>query len=251
VELTANDHANNLHGGPDGFDRRLWTTLEASGDHVVLELDSPDGDQGFPGRVRCRVRFEALPDRVRIEYSATTDAPTVVNLTNHAYFNLDGAGDVLGHRLSVAADAYTPVDDAGIPLGEHQEVVGTPLDLRHRALLADVVAAPHPQLVSAGGGLDHNFVLRGSGLREVAELESADGDVRLTLVSDQPGLQVFTANSFDVADPATSGGVHGRWAGVALEPQHFPDSPNRPGWPSTVLRPGETYRTVTEWRFTV
>lgn len=251
VTLTPNDRGHNLHGGPDGLDRRLWSTLELSPTHAVLGIESPDGDQGFPGALSCQVRFEVGPDRVRIEYVATTDAVTCVNLTNHAYLNLDGegAGDVLGHRLSVAADEFTPVDATGVPYDGHRPVAGTPFDLREPVLLAAVVTADHPQVLAASG-LDHNFVGRGSGLRELAVLESSAGDVALRLSSDQPGLQVYTANSFTGTERATSGGLHPRWGGIALEPQHFPDSPNRPDWPSTVLHPGQTYRTLTEWRLT-
>lgn len=251
VELTANDRGNNLHGGPEGFDRRLWSTLESSPTHAVLGLDSPDGDQGFPGRLSCLARFEVGRDLVRVEYVATTDAPTVVNLTNHAYFNLDGegAGDVRGHRLSVAADRFTPVDDTGVPLDGHRSVDGTPFDLRSPVRLGEAMSSDHPQ-VTAVGGLDHHLVVGGSGLRELAVLESAIGDLRLTLSSDRPGLQVYTANNLTGTERATSGGRHERWSGVALEPQHAPDSPHHPDWPSVVLRPGETYRTATEWRFT-
>ena len=172
VSLAPNDRGSNLHGGPAGFDRQLWTTTEATSRRAVLELISPDGDQGFPGELRVRAAFEVDADSVRVEYSAATDRPTVINLTNHTYFNLDGDGDIRRHRLSVAADKYTPVSATGLPLGPHHPVDGTAFDLRHSTLIRDVLESQDPQVTSLGG-LDHNFVTRGSGLRDIAVLDSS------------------------------------------------------------------------------
>jgi len=226
VQLGANDRGNNLHGGPEGFDVRVWDVVSHSADAVELSLVSPDGDQGFPGTVTARVRYAVLGDVVTVEMSATTDATTVVAMTNHAYFNLDSDGTIDDHELVVDADAYTPVDDTAIPLGEHAAVAGTPYDLRSPAPLR--------------GSIDHNYVVRGTGLRRHASLSTSR--TTLEVWSDQPGLQVYTGDGFD-------GTVHGPRAGVALEPQVFPDSPNHPEWPSPVLEPGETYRSAIEWRF--
>ncbi len=224
--LDTHDRGNLLHGGGDGFDRRLWDVVEAGAGAARLRLVSPDGDQGFPGTLVAEVEYAVSAAGVRITYTAETDAPTVCNLTHHGYANLDGGGTVDGHRLTVPADLYTPVDGTGIPLGEHAPVAGTPFDLRDGSLLGDVPA------------LDHNFVARGSGMRTVATLDSPRTGTRLEVRSDQPGLQVYTGEA--LARPR---------AGVALEPQLFPDTPHHPGWPSAALRPGETYRHVLEWRF--
>lgn len=226
VRLGTNDRGNNLHGGPEGFDVRLWDVASHADDAIELTLTSPDGDQGFPGEVTARVRYAVAGSTVTVEMSATADAPTVVGMTNHAYFDLDGEGTIDDHELVVEADQYTPVDDTGIPLGEHAPVAGTPYDLR----------SPAPLRAS----IDHNYVVRGNGLRRHAALSSER--TRLEVWSDQPGLQVYTGDGFD-------GTVHAPRSGVALEPQLFPDSPHHPEWPSPVLEPGDTYRSTIEWRF--
>lgn len=251
VQVATHDRGHSLHGGPDGFDTRLWDVVDHQRDEVVLTLTSPDGDQGFPGTVTATVRYRVEGDTVEVTMTATTDATTVVNLTNHAYVNLagEGSGTVEGHLLQVEADEFTPIDDTGIPLGEHQPVSGTPFDLTTPTEIRTSLAADHPQ-VRAVRGLDHNFVVRGTGWRRAAVLsEPATGTV-LEVWSDQPGLQVYTGNAFDGAHRTSTGtGRHDPYAGVALEPQLFPDSPHRPEWPSAVLRPGETYRARLAWGF--
>lgn len=209
--LGTNDRGHTLHGGPEGFDRRVWDVVEAGPGRVVLDLVSPDGDQGFPGTLRVRAVLEVEGARLRTDFRAECDAPTHVSLTSHPYFAL--AEEVVDHRLQVAARVYLPTDGTGIPTGA-RPVGGTGFDLRE----------PAP----VDRAFDHCWVLDGSGMRRVAEL--AGGGLRLTLGTDQPGLQVY------------AGG--GRVEGVALEPQHLPDSPHHPEWPTTVLRPGETYH----WR---
>ncbi|MDP3891318.1 aldose epimerase family protein, partial [Nocardioides sp.] len=243
--LPPHDRGNNLHGGPDGFDRRVWDVLDHGTDHLLLELVSPDGDQGFPGTVTARVRFEVDGDTLRTTCTARTDAPTLVSMTSHTYLNLEGeaAGSIDDHLLTVHADHYTPTDATSIPLGDHADVGGTPFDLRTPARVGAVVRHDHEQLLLARG-VDHNYVVRGSGMRELARLTG--GGLELSLRSDQPGLQVYTGNFLDGTQRGTSGGLYRQGAGIALEPQHFPDSPHHPEWPSTVLRPGEDYRTVTE-----
>ena len=234
-----------LHGGPDGFDRRTWQVAETSADHVVLTLESADGDQGFPGHVRATARYDVTPDGVVVTTTATTDAPTVVNLTNHSYFSLGapGASDVRDHRLQVAAERFTAVDDELIPTGL-ADVQDTPFDLRTATLLRDVVAADHPQLVN---GLDHNYVLDGSGPQ--VRLISPSGDLTLEITTDQPGVQVYTGQGLQEVALEGAAPDYPAFAGIALEPQVFPDSPHHPEWPSAVLRPGESYRHVTSWRF--
>lgn len=250
VVVGTHDRGNSLHGGPDGFDRRLWDVVEHTPDEVVLRLVSPDGDQGFPGTVAVQVRYRVAGAVVSVEMTGTTDAPTVLNLTNHAYFNLDGegAGTVDDHLLHVAADEFTPVDATGIPLGGHAPVAGTPFDLREPTPIGTALRRDHPQLLDARG-IDHNYVVRGTGLRRHATLVSPRSGIALELRSDQPGLQVYAGNALDGTSPSTSGGRYRQGDGVALEPQLFPDSPNRPAWPSALLRPGETYRSAIEWEF--
>jgi len=250
VAVGVHDRGNSLHGGPDGFDRRVWDVVAHFSDEVVLSLVSPDGDQGFPGTVEVLVGYRVAGARVVVTMAATTDATTVVSLTNHAYLNLDGegAGTIDDHLLTVAASHYTPVDATGIPVGDHSPVEGTPFDLRTPTLVGPVVRDEHPQLVWAHG-LDHNYVLDGAGLRTAAVLESQLTGTRLELRTDQPGLQVYTGNFLDGTRRSTSGDRYRQGDGIALEPQLFPDSPNRPEWPSATLRPGETYRSVLEWEF--
>lgn len=250
IEVRTHDRGNSLHGGPEGFDVRLWDVESHAADELVLSLTSPDGDQGFPGTVTARVRYTVDQDTVRVTMKATTDATTVVNLTNHAYFNLDGegAGTIDEHELLVEADEFTPVDATGIPTGGHASVQGTPFDFRRAQKIGPAIRTEHPQMSDARG-IDHNYVVRGNGLRRAATLASRKTSTTVELWSDQPGLQVYTGNFLDGTRRSTSGGRYRQGDGVALEPQLFPDSPNRPEWPSAVLRPGETYAAHLEWRF--
>jgi aldose 1-epimerase len=250
VQLATNEDGNTLHGGPVGFDHRLWQLHEHTATEARLTLESPDGDQGFPGTVRAQAHFEVTADAVRISFEATTDATTVVNLTSHAYFNLDGVGTgtVDEHELMVLADAYLPVDDAGIPLDAFAPVAGTPLDFRTPTRIGPVARSGDEQVVRMSG-VDHNYVLRGAGMRRVATLSSRRTGTTLELSTDRPGLQVYTGNGLDGSLPSAAGGRHRQGDGIALEAQLFPDTPHHPEWPTAVLRPGETYRAAVEWRF--
>ncbi len=245
--LDTNEGANTLHGGADGFDRRRWTVAEAGADHLRLRLTSPDGDQGFPGRLEAEVTYRVAPGLVRLDYAATTDRATVLNLTNHAYLNLDGegSGSVDGHLLRVEADTVAPVGPDLLPTGL-ATVAGTPLDWRAPRRIGTVLQDDHEQLRRARG-LDHHFVIRGSGMRTAAVLTGRSGRT-LTVESDQPGVQVYTGGHFDGTAVGLSGRPYGARAGIALETQGFPDAPNRPELASTVLRPGEVFRTTTVWR---
>ena len=245
--LETNENGNTLHGGLRGFDSRDWSVASVSEDAVTLTLTSPDGDQGFPGALDASVGYTVSGDEVRIDLSATTDAPTVVNLTNHTYFNLAGeaSGSVDEHLLMVDADHYTPTDERLIPTGELAAVEGTPLDLREPTRIGDAVRRDHPDLRRARG-IDHNFVVRGSGLREFATVRGAG--LTLAVSSDAPGVQVYTGNFLDGSMPGTTGSLYRQGDGLALEPQAFPDSPNQPTFGSVVLRPGETYRRTIVWR---
>ncbi len=240
VALEPNERGNALHGGPDGFHRRIWQVTHLTATQLMLTLTSPSGDQGFPGELVASVAFEVTTDGVGVRLAATCDATTVVNLTSHAYFDLDGDSTIDDHRLRVDADTYLPTDDLGIPL-DPQPVEGTPFDLRETTRLGSVIAAT--------GGLDHNFVLAGSPSPAAAVLDSPATRTRMTLGTDQPGLQVYSGGGFDGSRRATTGQPYRAGAGLALEPQRFPDTPNRPDFGSAVLRPGETYTALIRWSF--
>lgn len=248
VELATHDRGNHLHGGPDGFDRRTWDVVTHEPAGVRLRLVSPDGDQGFPGEVTAEAAFSVDGNTVALELTAVTTRPTVVNLTSHAYFNLDGSGSVDDHLLQVAASTYTPVDETGIPYGDHAPVDGTPFDLRAPARIGDRVRSAHPQVVQARG-LDHNLVVDGVGWRPVAVLSSSRSATRMELWSDQPCLQVYTGNFLDGTTVSRDGRLLRQGDGIALEPQLAPDTPNHPAWPTAILRPGEQYNSRMAWVF--
>lgn len=250
VRLAANEGDTCLHGGPEGFDRRTWTVLDAGPATVALELVSPDGDQGFPGTVTLRAVYRVTDDGLRLDLEARTDAPTVVGPASHVYLNLagEGAGTVDDHWLTVDAEHYLPVDGHGLPQGGLEPVAGTPFDLRAPARLGDRVRAPDPQ-VGAAGGIDHSFHLRGTGLRRAARLEHRASGRAVELHTDRPALQVYTGNALDGRTVGAGGRRYRAGDGIALEPQLHPDSPNRPGLSDPFLRPGRTQRSRTEWRF--
>ncbi|SEL16865.1 aldose epimerase family protein [Streptacidiphilus jiangxiensis] len=250
-----------LHGGPDGFDTRLWDgrPLEEGGQlGLRFRLHSPDGDQGFPGALTATVDYLLDPTgALTLRYHAVADAPTVVNLTNHAYFDLSGGrdGDVLDHELQVEADQYLPIGADLLPLGPDAPVAGTPFDLLRSRRLGAAIDDTHAQLDRAGDGFDHNWVLRDAvGLRRVATLAHPASGRRVECWTTEPGLQVYTGNHFglDSAGFVTAaGGRCATYAGVALETQRFPDSPHHPTYPSAALVPGEEYRSTTVYRFGV
>ncbi|NHA66499.1 aldose epimerase family protein [Phycicoccus flavus] len=254
--LSTNQFGNTLHGGARGFDRHAWEVVDSGPDHATLALTSPDGDQGFPSRLEVTVTYRVAPGEVTLDYRARTDAPTVVNLTNHAYWALDGAGSgpVDDHVLEVPAPAVLPVREDLVPTGEVRDVAGTPLDLRSPVRIGDVLARDDEQLRFAGG-LDHGYclVVPGAGPgpdaapRVAARLTGTSGR-RLEITTDLPGVQVYTGAHFDGSQTGLDGRPIGARAGVALETQGWPDAPNHPDFPSTVLRPGEEYRTRTTWR---
>nr|WP_262986070.1 aldose epimerase family protein [Streptomyces sp. CBMA123] len=254
-QLATQPTGHTLHGGPDGFATRVWDGVPVRADRQVgvrFRLRSPAGDQGFPGAVTAEVTYLLDADgELSITYQAATDAPTVVNLTNHAYFNLagEGRGTVLDHLLRVEAAGYLPVDGELIPLGPVEPVAGTPFDLRRARRIGACVTGEHPQIRAAGRGFDHTWVLDGSGLRRAALLSHPASGRHVECLTTEPGLQVYTGNHFDGTLAGRSGRRYTAYAGIALETQHFPDSPNRPDYPSTVLRPGERYRSRTVYRF--
>jgi len=257
-EIPCNDsgaRANALHGGPAGFALVTWSVVKATESAIVLRYVSPDGDQGFPGQVDVTVTYRLGDDALRIDYTATTDAPTVVNLTNHAYFNLAGAraGSVLDHELTIEADAFLPTDAALIPTGEVRAVAGTPFDFRRPTAIGARIDDDDLQLAQAGG-YDHTWVVRGTAgmLRPCAFVREPRSGRTLACATDQPGVQFYSGNFLDAVDSRPNG-LH-RYApreGFTLETQHFPDSPNHPAFPPTVMRPGATFRSTTVYRFGV
>ncbi len=256
--LVRNNAPNSLHGGPTGFDRRLWDAKVASGpDGEALELTyvSKDGEEGFPGTLTAKVVFSLRADGgLVMDYSATSDAATIVNLTSHAYFNLagEGAPTILDHELSIEADAFTPVDETLIPTGELRPVLGTPFDFTKPVAIGARIDAADEQL-KRGLGYDHNFVLRGKmgELRLAARVVEPKSGRMLEVLTTEPGLQLYSGNFLDGSIIGKTGKPHVKRSAFCLEAQHYPDSPNRPEWPSVVLRPGETYRHTTVYRLTV
>ncbi len=252
--LATNNGPNHLHGGPRGFDRVVWAAellVTNEGPSLRLSHRSEDGDEGYPGTLTATVTYTITEnDELRIDYIAATDRATVVNLTHHSYFNLAGHGDILSHELFIDADAYTPVDASLIPTGELRAVLGTPFDFREPRPIGGRVHDPDPQLRLANG-YDHNFVLvpRNAGLRLAARIhEPRSGRIMEVLTTD-PGLQLYTGNGLDGSLIGTKGLPIERHAGLCLETQHFPDSPNQPTFPSTRLNPGEEYSSQTVYRF--
>ncbi|MCC8020127.1 MAG: galactose mutarotase [Rikenellaceae bacterium] len=252
--LPQNSGPNTLHGGPQGFANRLWES-RAEEERVVFSLVSPDGDQGFPGELGAEVVYEWTEDcRLEITYLAACDAPTVVNLTNHAYFNLAGedAGSVLGHTLQLHAHRYLPTDRTQIPTGQMLPVGGTPMDFLVPKELGRDIDAPFEAL-EIGSGYDHCWIVDGYGvgdeLLHVGTLTDPVSGRTLDILSTQPGVQVYTGNFLQGGPTAKGGRRYSNRDGVAIECQGLPDAPNRPGFPSQVLRPGETYCQKIEYRF--
>lgn len=227
--LPVNDGENSLHGGVRGFDKRVWRVESAGPAELLLSLVSPDGEEGYPGELTASVRYVLDGDTLRLEYRATTDAPTVVNLTNHSYFNLAGGGDVRGHVVTMEADRYLPVDEGKIPTGELAPVAGTPFDF----------TVPSRVDARLGGRYDHCYVLQG----RVTVTDPGSGR-SMEVTTTEPGVQFYTGHML-----GGDGAPYGPFAGLCLETQHFPDAPNRPAFPSPVLRPGEERVSTTGYRF--
>ncbi len=253
-QLPVNDPPNSLHGGTIGFSRRVWDVQPLSSADARLGLTSADGDNGYPGTVQVQVTYTlGDDDTLRIDYQASTDQATVINLTNHSYFNLagNGAGSVENHLVMLNADAYTPVDGTGIPTGEIAPVDGTPLDLRQLTPISARLRSGFEQMLHVRG-YDHNFVLNdwapGRVRFAARAYEPGSGRV-LDCYTDQPGVQFYTGNSLDGSVVGSAGTTYRQGDGFALETQHFPDSPNHPSFPTTVLRSGETFRSTTIFRF--
>jgi len=239
--LPQNEGRNTLHGGPDGFSYRVWQA-EPDGETLRLTLHSPDGDQGFPGALDAVVEYRLDGDALVIDYAATTDAPTVLNLTNHAYFNLSGEASVLGHMLHIPSSRITALDAELIPTGEIRDIAGTPLDFRTPTAIGARIDEPNDQL-QLGGGYDLNYALADAprAAPALAATVSAGG-ILMTVLTTEPGLQFYSGNFL-------SGAPFARRSGLCLETQHFTDSLNKPAFPTTVLRPGERFASRTVYRF--
>lgn len=254
VQLDVGTSPHSTHGGPVGFAKRNWTARPDQTDDgpgVVLTLVSPDGDQGFPGRLAISVTYRLThDDRLTIDYLAVTDRATVLNPTNHSYFNLSGDPErlILDHDLQIEADAFAAYAPDKIVTGELVPLAGTPFDFRAAKPIGRDLSAENEQL-RIGGGYDHSFAVRGEGLRRAGRLADAFSGRSLEIWTSEPALHIYTANTVDLI--GRGGTPYRPYCGVALETQHYQNSPNRPGFPSTVLRPGETFRSRTEYRFSV
>jgi aldose 1-epimerase len=253
--LAQNNGPNHLHGGLKGFDKVVWKARaynSKAGPALELRYLSPDGEEGYPGNLDVTAVYLLTEDNgLRLEYTATTDKPTVVNLTQHSYFNLAGEGDILGHEVMINADQFTPVDETLIPTGELRPVSGTPFDFRKATAIGARIGEDDQQL-KFGGGYDHNWVIKkpdGKLGLQARVTEPKTGRV-LEVYSTEPGLQFYSGNFLDGTLTGKGGQVYEFRHGFCMEPQHFPNSPNEAGFPSTVLRPGETYKNVILYRFT-
>lgn len=254
--LPKNDGENTLHGGDLGFAKMVWAGQADGGKAatgVTLRYFSKDGEEGFPGDLTITVTY-TLTDKneLKIDYAASTDKPTVINLTNHCYFNLAGGGNILGHELMLNADKFTPVDAGLIPTGELRSVAGTPMDFTHSTAIGARINDPYDQLKLASG-YDHNWVLNSGGgkLALAAKVYEPASGRTMEVYTTEPGIQFYTGNHLDGSIKGRNGEVYQPRTGFCLETQHFPDSPNKPSFPSTVLRPGHTYHSTTIFKFGV
>lgn len=253
-ELPVNNGPNSLHGGIKGFDKVVWKgTPTESGEGVEFTYVSADGEEGYPGQLDSKVAYTWTDDNeLRIDYESTTDKPTVVNLTNHSYFNLKdaGASSILDHEMMISADQYTPVDATSIPTGEIATLEGTPLDFRQATPIGERIEEENEQL-GFGAGYDHNYVVNreAPGLVLAATVHEPATGRTMDVLTEEPGIQFYSGNFLDGHHVGKGGVTYAHRSGFCLETQHYPDSPNQPDFPSTVLRPGETYSTTTVYKF--
>lgn len=256
-QLPINNFGHCLHGGTTGWQYQPYKVVEFDGKHIKLRMDSPDGDNSFPGNVTAFVTYTLTDDnKIDIQYEATTDAPTVINMTNHTYFNLTGdpkANDVLGHILWLNASNFTPVDSTFMTTGEILPVAGTPMDFTTAHSIGSMIEQRAYEQISNGDGYDHNWVLdtKGDITQKAATVHCHETGITLDVYTDEPGIQFYSGNFLDGTVTGKNGVVYNKRHGLCLETQHYPDSPNKPEWPSVVLRPGETYRSHCIFAFSV
>lgn len=253
--LAKNNGENHLHGGVKGFNNVVWDAKQIDGQTLELNYLSPDMEEGYPGNLHVKVQYKLTNDNeLKIQYWATTDKPTPVNLTNHAYFNLSGvgSGSILKDRLQINADKYTPVDEGLIPTGDIAPVEATPMDFRKPTAVGARINDDFIQL-KYGKGYDHNWVLNksDSGLNYAAKVVDPDSGRTLEVFTNEPGIQVYTGNFLDGSDKGKGGKVFSHRSAICLETQHFPDSPNHPNFPSTILNPGDKYYSICVYKFGV
>ena len=254
-QLPQNNFGHCLHGGPTGWQYQVYECVEADEHHVKLLRESPDGDNGFPGNVKAYVTYTLTKNnKLKIDYEATTDKTTVINMTNHSYFSISGdpKRSVINDVICVNANSYTPVDATYMTTGEILPVKNTPFDFTVPTLIATFITAKHEQIIN-GNGYDHNWVLntKGDHKKMAALLYSPKSGITLTVYTDEPGIQVYSGNFLDGKVVGKKGIAYKQRTGICLETQHYPDSPNKPDWPSVVLRPGETYTSHTVFAFSV
>ncbi len=248
--LATNNGENHLHGGIKGFDKVVWKANEKAHNQLQLSYKSADMEEGYPGNLEVSVTYLLTEDnKLIIDYAATTDKSTHVNLTNHTYFNLNVTGDILGHQLVLKASRYTPVDKSLIPIGEKVLVSGTPFDFTNSKLLGKDISADHEQ-IAFGGGFDHNLVLDNPSLKEpFASLSSAQTGILVEAFTTEPGVQFYSGNFLDGTVVGKNNVAYNKRSGLCLETQHFPDSPNQPTFPSTLLKPNQKYESTTIYKF--
>lgn len=252
-KLTKNNGRNNLHGGKKGFNRKIWAAEAIDGNEPSLQLSltSPDGDEGFPGEVKVKVTYTLTKDNaLKIHYEGVSDRDTVLNMTNHSYFNLNGhnSGDIKSHKLWLNSEFYTPNTEEHMPCGEIRSVKGTPFDFSIDETLGEKLASDFGQ-IKENGGFDHNFAVSGEGYRLAARLTGDKSGITMETYSDQKGIQIYTANVMQADKISKDGAFYGPFSGVCLETQSFPNNLKYAHFPSAILRKGEKYNTVTTYRF--
>lgn len=254
--LATNNGVNHLHGGPGGFDRVLWSVAEEPGagaSSVIMRYTSPNGEEGYPGTMEVRVRFELTDNNeLQFHYTATSDADTIVNLTNHAYFNLGTDTTICDHILKLNATSFTPIDTTQIPLGNLQSVAGTPFDFTTPQKIGSRIDTPDSEQIRNGAGYDHNFVIADDASLKLAGSAFCEASGRLLeVISTEPGVQFYSGNFLDGSLKGKNGLRYVKRSGFCLETQHYPDSPNQPSFPTTTLSAGNVYKSTTIYRFSV
>lgn len=244
--LAQNDRGNHLHGGSKGFNAYVWQAEELP-EGLCFSRLSPNGEEGYPGNLEVKITYTLLEDGLRIQYWAQSDADTLVNLTNHSYFNLDGSNDVLGHRLCIRAEQFCECDENCLPTGRLLPVAGTPLDFRQPKAVGRDLLIPHIQM-QYGGGYDHHFVVEGQGMRQAALLQGEKSGLSMAVYTDAPGVQLYTSNGTSPRK-GKGGGEIGRHGGLCLETQIHPDAIHQPGFPRVVLAAKESFESQTEFVF--